>query len=178
MDMKSLPILFLVIFVLISCEQSADVSNTKSFSAKGIVLTHPGNWKVTEDVFEGEFRYLFIESSGNAIVAINTYPKNKAPTLDEYVEFIVSEYSNALPFGSRDKGKINKIKKNISNTSIDGYRNNFAVEIAGIKEPHTSEIFLITSNETSAFIMTQVATEDKEKVVKGFDLVLSTIKLD
>ena len=99
--MKIIKLCLLVIFSLslYACnlstdEESADLQKTTKYQKNDISFSMPSNWKVTEDNGENSARYLFVESPGSAIMIINTYEKETAPSLQEYIESLTSERSN------------------------------------------------------------------------------------
>ena len=182
--MKIIKLCLLVIFSLslYACnlstdEKSADLQKTTKYQKNDISFSMPSNWKVTEDNGENSARYLFVESPGSAIMIINTYEKETAPSLQEYIESLTSERSNEKFFwglGSLSNGSTSKIKRTINNHEVNAFKNEYAVNIAGINVLHISEFYSFYSKTHIAFVSSQTATEDLPLVADGFNLILST----
>lgn len=164
-------------FCLSACEMHADLSQPEAYSRDGISFSLPGNWSVTEDAEENGFRYLFVETPGDAIIFISTYRKEDASSLREHVEWAIQNTIDEMPFGSRTAGSITRTQRVIDQRKFDGYKNEFIVSAVGFEVPHVAEFFRFDSATRSAYFLTQVAVEDLDKVSGGFDLVLSTFTL-
>ena len=108
---------------------------------------------------------------------INTYEKETAPSLQEYIESLTSERSNEKLFwglGSLSNGSTSKIKRTINNHEVNAFKNEYTANIAGINVPHISEFYSFDSKTHIAFVSSQTATEDLPLVADGFNLILST----
>jgi hypothetical protein len=171
-------IIFITAFsTLGACEKQADLNNIEQYTKDGVSFSIPGNWSVTEDIEEDGFRYVFVETSGDAIVTVNTYLKEKSFPLREYVEWTIESSTNEMPVGSRNEGTISEIQTLIDEQTFQGYKNQFVVSLAGIEVPHIAEFYAKGSNSKIAYISSQVANEDLSKVQKGFELILSTFSI-
>ena len=170
-------IIVILLLAMIACEQQADLSKSSEYSKNGISFSLPGNWQVTEDVAEDDFRYLFIETPGDAVMFVTTYLKEDALSLFEYSEWFIETSVNDFPIGSRNKGTVLKTRKIIDDQIYDGYKNEFVVSVAGIEVPHAAEFFRFETNAKTAFVSSQVAIEDSSMVEPGFEHVLATFKL-
>ena len=170
--------LFLALFLVLSaCERPADLENTDEYSRDGISFSLPGNWEVTEDVEDAGFRYLFVETPGGAIIVISAFPTEFSSSLLEHVEWTIQHAIDEMPIGKRSEGSVMEIQNTISDQAYSGYKNEFAISLAGFNVPHIAEFYRFTTNTKHAFIQFQVSIEDLSKVRGGFDLVLSTFKL-
>ena len=170
-------ILAIALCLVSACEREADLDNLAEYSNGDMKFTMPGNWAVTEDVEEDGFRYLFIETSGDAIVVITAYPLEDSIPLRDYVDWTIESSVEEFPIGSRDAGSVMEIRKPVADRVYGGFRNEFVVTLAGIEVPHTATYFGFATKRRAAYISTQVATEDLDKVDRGFDLVISTFEL-
>ena len=84
---KSISVAILFVTVLLAssgCEKRADVVNVQEYSQDGIFFSLPGNWDVSEDVPESEetFRYIIVETPGDALFMLFKYPKEDSSGLD------------------------------------------------------------------------------------------------
>ena len=53
----------------------------------------------------------------------------------------------------------------------DGIRNQFSAKVMGIEMPHVQDFYAIESESRVAYLSSQVAEEDLEKVKDGFELI-------
>ncbi len=167
----------IVLLALVTCERQADLNNPATYSSNGLDFSMPSNWKVTEDVEDSGFRYLFVETPGDAIVIVSIYSKQDSPALLEYVNWAIESSTREMPFGSRTEGSIAEIQKTIGQRRFSGYQNEFMVSVAVVDVPHITDYYLIETDSASVFLTTQVSVEDQAKVERGFDLILSTLTL-
>ena len=71
------------------CERAPDIDQPNSYDKGGIAFSFPGNWSVSEDVTEPgelEYRHIFVESPGNAIVIIQRYSPGIDLTVEEFAK--------------------------------------------------------------------------------------------
>jgi len=156
------------------CERQADLTNVKKYAKDGVSFSIPGNWKVTEDINNHGFRYLFVETSGNAIITVNIYPKEHSISFQKYVEKIIEGSIKEFPLGTRTKGTVSELASSFEGRTLHGYKNEFVVSLAGVNVPHEQVFYSFNSDLQIAYVSSQVATEDLSKVKNGFELVLST----
>jgi len=164
-------------FALIACEKQADLGQPVKYLNNGISFSLPGNWSVTEDSTAGGFRYLFVETPGDAIIFIYIYPKENSPPLREFALWAIESSVQELPLGSRTEGNLQEVNKIIGGRTYTAYKNEFVVSLLGINVPHITEFYGFQAKTGTAYISSQVATEDLSKVQEGFELVVSTFNI-
>lgn len=170
-------LLALLAIIMTACEKQADLSQPVEYARDGIRFSLPGNWSVTEDVEQEGFRYLFVETPGDAIIFISSYRKEDAGSLREHVEWTIQSTIDEMPLGSRTQGSISPARRLVGQRKFDGYKNEFIASAVGFEVPHVTEFYRFDSATRSAYFVAQVAVEDLDKVSGGFDLVLSTFQL-
>ncbi len=171
-------LIFAVIaFVVIGCEMQADLKNSIEYSDKDISFTLPGNWKIAENENNGGFKYLIVETTGDAILTLNIFPNKGSKSLKEYVDSIVLDATKNFPIGKRNRGSIIEVQTVVDGRVFKGYENHFLVTLLGEEVPHLSYFYYQESDSRVAYLAAQVALEDIDKVREGFELTLSTLKL-
>jgi hypothetical protein len=171
-------LIYLVIaFLVIACEMQADLKNTVDYKDSEISFTIPGNWKITSNENIGGFRYLIIETTGDALVMLNIFPGKEPGSLEEYVENFIDGSTKNFALGKRNKGTIMQVKTVVDGRVFSGYKNQFTVSLASVEDPHTSYFYYFESDSRVAYLSTQVASEYIDKVQEGFELTLSTTEL-
>jgi hypothetical protein len=181
-------LLFALLFV--ACETSPDLQDSRSYSRDGISFRYPGNWSVTEDVTEpgpSKNRYLFVESPGSALVAVQSYE----PGLDLSVEEFAAGFHRKLiegveevallgplkPF-SGHAGNAVPIRSMVAGTPREGVEHSFAVSAGGEQVPHRFRAFRLETGSATTYLVVQAADEDWNLVAPGFDLVLGSFAVE
>ena len=160
---------------IVGCEKIADISDPLKYEKENLNFLYPRNWKVSEDIQDKNgLRYLFVESSGSAILATQIYSKADASSLREFAEWYSSARNDEIAIGDIEKTSFSTVEKIVSNHKTKGLREEFAITLLGIDIPHTCEYYIVNSGNKVAFLVSQSATEDLKKVKPGFDLILKT----
>jgi hypothetical protein len=166
--------LLMLVLVHVSCiEKKADIKNPKTYSNSGLYFKYPGNWKITEDSRSAALRYVFIETSGNAIVIMQIYPSDAAPEFNTFV----TEFSDSM------KRKLNlKSKESVFDTNkiIADHKTineRFTMTLLNVEDPHIRIYENVKTADKTCFLVAQVSVEDLGNVVSGFDLVFSSFKI-
>ncbi|WP_120497448.1 hypothetical protein [Kiloniella sp. EL199] len=168
----------LLAFVLFACEEQADLSNSQAYAKDGVSFTMPGNWKVTDDTAEEGFRYISIESSGDAVVGVSVFYNSVRIELEDYVDLIIENFNAELPVGSRNRGEVFEFTPDNRENIIKAIRNQFAITLASVEVPHTSDFYEMMANSDSVVIFTQVSDEDKDLVQQGFDQLINSLEVE
>ena len=168
----------LLAFVLFACEEQADLSNSQAYTKDGVSFTLPGNWTVVEDIAEENFRYISIESSGDAVAGISLFYNGVRIELEDYIDLIIESFNDELPVGSRNRGEVFEFTPDNKENIAKAIRNQFAITLASVEVPHTSDFYEMKTNSDSVVIFTQVSDEDKDLVQQGFDQILNSFVVD
>ena len=177
--MKYLNILVLLFFISACSEDQADIKNPLKYNKSDISFSYPSNWEVTEDTEIEGVRFIFIESSGDAITKIEVYSIDESYELKEYVELDIDAFVEEMPSMITVDGdnEIEEINTSIKGVEFNGYKYEFDISVVGIDVPHVSEFYSFYSPQKAAYFSSQVAVEDLEKVKDGFEQLLSTFSL-
>jgi len=157
-----------------ACEQQADVASPKTYRENGIEFAHPGNWKVTEDVREGEMRYLFVESPGNAILIIQLFPASQADTISAFAKNFSEGSKNAVSWATASAPSFSAVTGEGKDEVLT---ENMSMSAAGQSVPHLRVYRRRVEGERVVFLIAQVATEDAGKATKGFDQIVESLKV-
>lgn len=160
------------------CERKADVSSPARYEKQSIAFLYPGNWTITEDVDQDTFRYLFIESPGDAIMIIHIYLKKHALTLRDFVDQFAGHSGQEIPLGKIDNNYISTVVKATSKGSKTGFRERFSLAVGGMQIPHIREYVQLKSKEKAFFLISQAPERDFEKVRPGFDFIFRSFTLE
>ena len=163
---------FLSLFV--GCgEPQADLSTPKTHKSGAITFDYPKNWKITEDSVTPEIHYLFVETPGDALVILQSYPTSDADTLAEFSEEFSESATTETPIGTIAKSTFAAIPDS------DGYswiEEDFAIDLLGESVPHRRLYGTRKIGGRQVFLIFQVATEDYSKAETGFQLIRDSLR--
>src|SRR4029450_6866975 len=172
----------------LACEGPADVHQPQSYSRDGISFDYPRNWSVTEDVVQpgdSQFRYLFVESPGSAIVIVQRHK----PASDQSVEEFAADFQRNAAKETKDLARIGSltlfnagggstgsVHSVVAGTLREGVEQHFSVSAAGEQVPHMFRAFKVDTGTATTFLLVQSSTEDWNLVAPGFDLIFTSFK--
>ncbi|PWK48592.1 hypothetical protein C8D97_109143 [Pleionea mediterranea] len=118
-------------------ERSAELKDINRYMKSGVSFDYPGNWKVTEDVEDEDYRYIFVESPGDAISKIEIYPKGASFSLLEFVKLDIENLKSNMPkfFNLNDKGGISEITRSVEGEIFTGYKYKYNFSVLGVDVP-------------------------------------------
>ena len=152
-------------------EPGAQVGKPKLYSKDGVTFSYPGNWKVAEDSHQPGFRYIIVETPGDAILGIHIYPEALAMGLKEYAQWYADDTSKALPIGrittsafapTRMSGEFEMIKEE------------FSISLLGETIPHTRHFRRKQTGSEVCYLTSQAASGDYLKASPGFDQIVNS----
>lgn len=170
------PLIILALLAHVGCEKVAAVKTPKIYDKDGIYFKHPGNWKVTNDSQRDSVRFLFLETPGNATVAIQIYLATEALEIEGFARQFSSNVQKEMPrymtvgnstFGGPD--------------DVDGYRSmteQFSVSTLGEEVPHIRSYKQKQFGDKVVYVICKVSNEDEDFVDVGFDQIMSSLKYD
>jgi hypothetical protein len=190
---RSRPFLLLVLLLLgtlaaftaSGCESRADVSNPKTFDSADVVFEYPSNWTVTTHDVSGGREY-HVESPGDAILMVLVLDPPIRVDLKTFADSMsqvrAEEAQKLLSAGEMQLGEVGATESKMVDTIWrDGNRqavqHNFVISALGEPVPHVALFHAIDSPTRTGFVMSQVASDDLEKVKPGFQLIWKTIQL-
>ncbi len=169
--------LVILLLAFAGCEKTADVVNVQVYQHDGVSFSLPGNWNVSEDVTEGTFRYIIVESPGDALFMLNEHPKEDSLSLEKFVEAFTDNMSSELPFGQLSSLDRSAVEVVIDGETRKGIKNKIDIVVLGEKVPHEQTYFKLAHQRSDIFLITQVADEDKSLVDQGFELIFNTFRV-
>ena len=156
-------------------EEIAAVESPNVYEMNGVQFEYPGNWTVTEDTQVAGFRYLFVESPGDALVVVNLYPIGALSGVEDFARQFAGQTKSEIPFGTVSDSRFGSVERI---GRYDGLAEEFGIEVAGESVAHVRLYRYITVGETACFLVAQTATEDRDKVAGGFELVFQSFSFD
>ena len=170
------PLIILALLAHLGCEKVATVKAPKIYHKDGIHFKFPGNWKVTSDSQRDRVRFLFLETPGNATVAIQVYLATEALEIEDFARQFSSNVQKEMPryvtvgnstFGGPD--------------DVAGYRSmteQFSISTLGTEVPHIRFYKQKQFGNNVVNVICQVSNEDEDFVAIGFDQIQSSLQYD
>lgn len=155
------------------CEAEADVESPLKYDKAGVAFDYPGNWKTTDESVAAENRYVMVETPGDAIVVVTMVSADEAASLEVYARAFADEARKNTPVGDLSASTFSEVSGPLENQAMT---ETFAVSLAGESLNHTRHHRRIESGGAVCFVLAQAADEDLGKVLKGFELIFSSIK--
>ncbi|NVK86859.1 MAG: hypothetical protein HWE13_01970 [Gammaproteobacteria bacterium] len=175
---KIIPILLsLLIFGCLQVDEEAleDIS----YRQNNVALTLPYSWQITEDQSELDYRFLFIESAGDAVVRIEGFPQEDDFTLDDYIQLstqLLAQESDELIKFSYDGNK-QLIQENIGGQMQEGTEVKIQVAVVGMKVPHIQQYFQVDLNDFSYFILVQSEVSEYKSIKDDIKKILASFSV-
>ena len=160
--------------LLASCgEPPADLSKKETYSSNGLTFQYPGNWEVTEDETVLEFRYIFVETPGDALVILQSYPKDLSEDLEAFAKDFSATAAEETPMADVITRSME------AKPEADGFQwmmEKVDITLLGETIPHVRYYATKPIGDRQIYLIQQVSTEDLNKVKQGFELVQKTLK--
>ena len=174
-----LPFLFSalpLIGLLYGCgEKQPDLSNSITHQLGEIIFDYPGNWKVAEDSITATIHNLIIETPGDTIVIIQSYPLEMGIDLKALSREFSESAAHSIPLGSINKSVFSKRPKQ---WGYDWIAEDFESVFLGEAIPHQRIYGSKEVGDRQIFLILQVPVEDYQKVEKGFHLIANSLSGD
>ncbi|GHA03634.1 hypothetical protein GCM10008090_10970 [Arenicella chitinivorans] len=161
-------------------EPIADVDLPRKYHRDGVRFSLPSNWSVTEDYSDAGFRLILVESPGDAIAKIELYLRDDEFNLQDFVQRSKESFAEQIPsgIGLEISNPLTTVSKSRQSVKLNGYQHEFDLEVLGLKVPHWQQFYEIHHAGETAYLVFQVATEDRAKAESGFDLLLDSLQFD
>jgi hypothetical protein len=170
------PLIILALVACGGCERVANVKSPKTYDKDGVHFQHPNNWRVTADSQRDGVRYLFLETPGQATVAIQIYLATEAPEVEEFARTFSSIVRKEMP-------KYLAVGNSTFGTAEDtaGYESiteQFSISALGQEVPHIRSYKQKQFGSNVVYVICQVSNDDEDFVAIGFDQIISSLKCD
>ncbi len=154
-------------------EPKADLSTPKTHTSGAITFNYPKNWKITEDSVTPEIRYLFVETPGDALVILQSYPAGEASNIEVFSKKFSESTSAETPIGEIAKSTFTDIP---DSGGFNWIAENFEISLLGHSVPHRRLYGTKEIGGRQVFLILQVATEDFSKAEPGFQLIRDSLQ--
>lgn len=154
-------------------EPHADLSKPKTHQSGAITFDYPKNWRITEESVGPEIHYLIVETPGDAIVILQSYPTGEAYDLTAFCKEFSESAATETPMGRMAKSRFADIP---DAGGYDWIVEDFVVTLLGESVPHRRLYGTKDIGDRQVFLIFQVATEDYSKAEAGFQLIRDSLR--
>ena len=157
--------------LLTSCfEKAADLDSPNTYRSEQLTFQYPGNWKIG---FDSEVGILCIESPGNAIVTIQTYPPHDKIDVEDLAKTYSAKFNDEIPLG---KPAVESFAALENSSGFERFKEKVTHTVLGESMGHQRIYAGKDDEKYDIFLLFQVPSEDFEKTQPGFDLILESLK--
>lgn len=163
-----------VLGLIVGCgEPHADLSSPKTHRSGDITFDYPNNWRITDDLVMPEVHLLFVETPGNALVILQSYPIGEADDLTAFSKDFAETAATETPIGKMVGSTFAEMP------DAGGYEwiaEDFNITVLGESVPHRRLYGTKKLGDRQAFLILQVATEDYQNAEAGFQLIRNSLR--
>ena len=171
--------IFIIFISFISgCHEITAFMSPSRYHQNHISFFHPRSWKVTKDVDQRHFRYLFIESPDGAIVIIHIYLKNRALDLRDFVDRFTGKTEREIPLGKVDNNYFSTVVRKTASGKKTGLRERFSMMAGNTPIPYIREYVRMEMKNKVVFLISQVPEDKMDNAGPGVDLLVESFVLE
>ena len=205
MNMRPLLFSCLIALTLTACEKVEEPTGDKAdpalvkvsletaipsttYDEGGLLFDYPSDWTVLEDSVQDSVRYIFIESSDEALSIIQIFRKDEAPSLEDF-SLSYSEQTQVAPTVSATNDSNVDVQPSAALQSdfmaitrdLNGVAYEWIVETipgseSGVNTNDYREYFRKDSERFSAFLVNQVDKTALDKHEGSFEMIFRTLQ--
>lgn len=156
-------------------EPAVDPDGNKTFSKHGVTFRYPSDWKITPELDTGIVS-IDVEPPGEAYLWIFVAPVDADESLGDFAKSMIEHTARAFPKNmtvTQSKVVSMKPRHGFERLSAD-----FTVTTGDLSDPHVRVFGSRRVGDRDLRCVTQVSKEDEAKVREGFELILSSLRLD
>lgn len=152
-------------------EPEALTQTPKSYNKAGVLFSYPGNWTLIDRTEQD--KQIIIESPGNTVVIIVPTPAKRAVSLWKFAKQFAESANQTTPITSVQSSDMKVTKDNVRFQSMV---ENLTIRLLGVEIPHTRLYQRKIVNQKAYFVIAQFSNEDRDKIMKGVDLISDSLK--
>lgn len=141
------------------CDYLPSNSPPATFENDIVQFEYPDNWEVSDGGAAGGLQYVIIDGPSSTEIILQIYPREGAPSLNEFAQWFSQEFRQAVAFGSIEKISFSEVTKNLGTLETTGIRENFSLTVIGIGVAHSREYFAIETDNLLIFLVFQIADD-------------------
>lgn len=149
----------LCLFLVQACEYLPGNSPPLTFDNDILRFDYPKNWKVDSGGATGGLQYVIIDGPSSTEAIFQIYPKQGAPTLQEFADWFSQEFQQLISFGEIRKISFSETTKTIGDLEMTGIREQFMLTVFGFEVPHSREYFAYSRGELLFFLVFQISDD-------------------
>ncbi len=153
-------------------EPQPQLSAPKTYRSGTITFDYPKNWKITEDLVNPAIHYLFVETPGDALVILQSFPLDEAEGLAAFTKAYSESAATEMPVGKMVQSTFTDMPETGGYEQIE---EEFNVNLFGETVPHRRLYETKGIGDRQVILIFQVATEDFATAEPGFELMRNSL---
>jgi len=173
-------VLWLALLSMACQDPAIDLTEPASFSGHHVTFSHPRVWSVeTRDVGDG-WSVIFVEGGGSELHTVVVMPEDEFDGITAFAEGHAAEMSAQIPVGEVSESTWGDVES----ADVDGppggqsLGEQFSITLMGQEVPHVRIYFSAPGTGRVAMLISQASTDEIERVLPGFDLIVSTFTIE
>ena len=164
-----------VVLVSASCSPVADLSNPKFFENELITFSYPGNWEIDENVREDYGYRISISGPENSVVILLVISPGWEMNFEDYCKQYSEMLKDNISLGKITRTELSDVV--VHPNGMETCQLSLTLSILSENINSTAKFWKIGSGGIAVIGMTQVADEDREKLLDGFRLIEDNITI-
>lgn len=149
----------LSLFLVQACDYLPSSSPPLTFDNDILRFDYPENWNVDSGGATGGLQYVSIGGPSSTEVIFQIYPKQGAPTLQEFADWFSREFMQLISFGEIRKISFSETTSKIGDLEMTGIREEFMLTVFGFEVPHSREYFAHSGDDLLIFLVFQISDD-------------------
>lgn len=157
-----------------------------TYDEDGLLFDYPSDWTVLEDSVQDSVRYVFIESSDEALSVIQIFRKDEAPSLEDF-SLSYSEQTQVAPVATTGENidvapsaalqsDFMAITRDLNGVAYEWIVETIPGSAGGVNTNDYREYFRKDSDRFSAFLINQVDKDTLDKHEGSFEMIFRTLQ--
>jgi len=138
-----------------ACDYLPGTSPTVTFANEILRFDHPESWEVNAGGSPGGLQFVIVTGPSSTEIIFQIYPKQGAPSLQEYAEWFSQEFEQLVSLGEIGNISFTQTTKKIGTEKLTGIREDFMLTVFGFDFPHSREYFAHGDDELLIFVVFQ-----------------------
>ncbi|MBU45643.1 MAG: hypothetical protein CMN76_20715 [Spirochaetaceae bacterium] len=162
----------------LSCEQSPNLEQSRTYNKQGIAFDYPGNWQLMEEDFSESGRYIMIRTAGDGLAIVQYYRETSFDSLREFADFMFKLYSEEFSHGALQDLNYQSIRENRRGAAIEGLRETHTLHESAMTLKMIRHYFRIWSGARWIYLTFHIPFKDHEKTWPGFSMILDSFSFE
>tara|TARA_R110002096_G_scaffold200639_9_gene384690 strand:- start:1415 stop:2122 length:708 start_codon:yes stop_codon:yes gene_type:complete len=164
----------LLVSLLLGCgEPQADLTTPNTHRSGTIAFEYPKNWRITDEAVKPEVQYIIVETPGDALVVLQSFPAVDAILLEDFASAFSERSAAETPIGKVEESTFTLLPEG---SGFRWIQEEFSMSLLGESILHRRLFGARQIGERKVFLIFQVATEDLDRALPGLELIRDSLR--